>query len=251
MSVVTVIQVRTNSCRLPKKALLPLGDTSVIGFQIGRLYSCKGIGELVVATTTKESDDVLAQHLKSLGVRVFRGSEKDVLNRFYQCAKLYDAEIVVRLTGDDPFKDPSVVMSCLKLMQNDRRLDYASNTMTPTYPEGIDVEVISMSALSVANAEAELVSDREHVTPFIWRNKERFKTKDLKSSPDLSKYRLTVDYQCDYEVAKKIAANFSPRTNFSYLEIIRYLETDKSLQDLNGFIKRNEGYLYSLAKELE
>ena len=145
--IVAIIQARMGSTRLPGKSLLPFGDTSVLGYLIKRISLSKFIDKIVVATTDAELDNKIVLESNRIGVNVFRGSEQDVLERFYKAAKEYKANFIVRLTADDPFKTASIIDDAIRKLL-DENLDYCSNTISPSFPEGLDVEVFSYAALA-------------------------------------------------------------------------------------------------------
>ena len=175
LSVVAIIQARMGSSRLPGKVLAEIYGQPLLGILISRVKSSKFIDQIVVATTTERTDDILCDWLTGEGVAYFRGSERDVLDRFWQCAKLYRADVIVRVTADDPLKDSGIIDEALGMLMGSETVDYVSNTLNPTYPEGLDVEVFRFSSLEKANSEATLESEREHVTPYIWKNRVKFK----------------------------------------------------------------------------
>ena len=244
-----IVQARLWSERLPNKTLLNLvNKETILSYLISSLKHSKLISKIIVATTKDTRDDNLFNYCLEKGYNVYRGSSKDVLSRYFEAALLYDSKVIVRITADDPFKDIRVIDKCISIILEDASLSYVSNTIEPTFPEGIDVEVFRFSSLEKANNEAKTKSDREHVTPYIWRNDRKFKLKCLYAQKDYSHYRLTVDYHSDYEVAKKIAANFSTLRP-SYKQIIEYLDNNPSVRKINSGIIRNKGYLKSILEK--
>jgi spore coat polysaccharide biosynthesis protein SpsF len=197
--VTAIIQARMGSTRLPGKVLKEIQGKPILWHIIHRTKASKLIDEIIVATTTNVEDKKIMELTNSLGVRSFRGCEQDVLDRYYQAAKKFKADVIVRITADDPFKDPGVIDEVISIfLNNGDNLDYASNTIDPTYPEGIDVEVFSFTALECAWTEASSKFEREHVTPYIWRNTEKFKVKNvINKSGNLSNLRWTLDTEED------------------------------------------------------
>jgi spore coat polysaccharide biosynthesis protein SpsF (cytidylyltransferase family) len=169
MAVVAIIQARMGSVRFPGKMLKQLGDKPLIWHVIHRVQQATLVDKVVLATSVNENNKPLVREVQSYGVDSYVGDENDVLDRFYQCAKKFKATTIVRITGDCPFSDPEVIDAVISLFQK-KRLDYASNVLPPTYPDGLDVEVFSFDALEKAWKEATLQSEREHVTPYIWKN---------------------------------------------------------------------------------
>ncbi len=248
--VLAIIQARMNSTRLPSKALLDLMGKSVLEHIIERVRAAKSVSEVVVATTDTVHDDVLEAALKKMGFAVFRGSENDVLDRFYQCALPYKPELIVRVTADDPLKDPEIIDRAVGLLLADPHLDYCSNTIKPTFPEGLDIEAFRFSVLEKAHHEAKLPSEREHVTPYIWKNPGTFKTLNFEHDEDLSSWRWTMDKLDDFEFIQAIYRKFySGKSYFPYRAVIEHIKAHPELREINSGTVRNEGYLKSLQKE--
>lgn len=237
--VTAIIQARMGSTRLPGKSLKKIGSKTLIERVIDRTISTKHISTTILATTFLGEDTPLANFVsaKYSNVNIFRGHPTDVLDRYYQAAIQDKADVIVRITADDPFKDPDVIDQVIKtFLQNN--CDYASNTIEHTFPEGIDIEVCSLAALKKAHVEGKDPLDREHVTYYIWNNPAKFKLRNITSPVDYSSYRLTVDYPKDLTLAAKIYNHFEPRINFSYLEIIDFLKNNPELIKINSHIEK-------------
>ncbi len=249
--IVGIIQARTGSSRLPKKTLADLAGAPFLARVVERMRHCETLDALVLATTTEPSDDPLAELAASLGVAVYRGAVDDVLDRFYHAARMVEAALIVRITADDPFKDPAVTDHAVRLwLERPAELDYVSNTLKPTYPEGLDIEVFTRQALARAWREATLPSEREHVTPYIWKHPDRFCVLNFEHERDLSHLRWTVDYPADLTFARAVYARlYRPGEVFLMEDILRLLEAEPELARLNAGIRRNEGYLKSLAED--
>ncbi len=249
--IVGIIQARTGSSRLPKKTLADLAGAPFLARVVERMRHCETLDALVLATTTEPSDDPLAELAASLGVAVYRGAVDDVLDRFYHAARMVEAALIVRITADDPFKDPAVTDHAVRLwLERPAELDYVSNTLKPTYPEGLDIEVFTRQALARAWREATLPSEREHVTPYIWKHPDRFRVLNFEHERDLSHLRWTVDYPADLTFARAVYARlYRPGEVFLMEDILRLLEAEPELARLNAGIRRNEGYLKSLAED--
>lgn len=219
----------------------------VIAHIIERARGSRLTQQIVVATTDSPADDVLADRVRSeMKCPVFRGSEEDVLARFHHCAAAFGAHVVVRLTADDPLKDPEVIDRAVSLLMDDPSLAYCSNTLEPTYPEGLDVEVCRVEALQQAHREATRQSDREHVTPYIWRHPDLFKTLNFEHEENLSAWRWTLDRPEDVPLMVAIYRRFyKGDSRFSYRDVIDYVRSHPHLIGLNAGIARNEGYLRS------
>ena len=212
----------------------------MLNFLLNRVKKSKYISEIVVATTTSDRDNQLVSWLQNEKINIFRGSEEDVLRRFYDCAEFFHADIIVRITADDPFKDPKVIDRAVEIFLNSNTLDYVSNTIEISYPEGIDIEVFSFQALSIANTEAKSKFQREHVTPYIIENPKKFNIKNFCFSEDLSSYRLTVDHPEDFIKALKISKHFYDNPNVEFIEIIDFLKKNPKIANINSNVKSRE-----------
>ena len=201
--IVAILQARMTSSRLPGKVMKPIMGMPMIGRHIERLNRCDSLDRLVVATSRDASDDGLSAYCEGLGVRVFRGSLDDVLGRFQGAATVYGAEHVVRLTADCPLADPTVIDACV-WRHIETGADYTSNTLDCSYPDGLDVEVMTAAALRAMNAEARDPYEREHVTPFLYRHPERFSIAQLVRSAPLGDHRWTVDTPDDFEFVSRV-----------------------------------------------
>lgn len=249
--VLAITQARTGSTRLPGKVLKNIGDITLLEIHLSRIMQSKLISKLKVATTVEPDADKIVAVANKLGIESFRGSINDVLERFYLTALPEDPEYIVRLTSDCPLVDPLEIDKVIK-ESIANQYDYASNTLEPTFPDGIDVEVFKFSALKKAYQEANLKSDREHVTPYIWRNSsvnggKIFKSFSIKNQEDFSKYRLTVDTQEDFNLIENVIVNLG--FNKSWQDYIIYLNQNSELLNINSKYKRNEGYKESLKKD--
>lgn len=225
-----------------------IGNKPMIEILLTRLSKAKNLDQIVLATSTEQQDNFLAAFVKGLGYEVFQGSEKDVLDRYYQAAQSVKADVVVRITGDCPLVDPELVDEVIELFFQEK-VDYASNVQPPTYPDGLDVEVFSSASLKTAWLQALQPYEREHVTPFI-RNSLEFKATNLISQVNHSSERWTVDEYEDFEIVQKIFAYFSPRLHFSWLEILNLYDNENEMFRANHHLKRNEGAVLSSGQKL-
>jgi len=251
MKTIAIIQVRVGSTRLPKKVLLDLSGKTVIQRVIERVLAAQKVDQVVVATTINKEDLVLVKLCAEIGVSVFCGAEEDVLDRFYQAARLFKADQIVRITADCPLIDPKVIDAIVQ-----RHLqagnDYTSNTLIETFPDGEDVEVMTSAALKKAWQEAKLSSEREHVTPYIKKNNTLFKIENYFNNDDLSAKRWTIDNSEDYEFIGRIYAALGGKKKiFGMADILKHLQSNQGLEKLNHHIKRNEGYVKSLKEDRE
>lgn len=245
--IIAVLQARASSRRLPGKVLKPILGKPMLERQIERVRRANAFETLVLATSDHADDDPIATLGADIGVPVHRGSLDDVLDRFYRAAKPYAPSHVVRLTGDCPLADWSVVDDVTRFAI-EGGYDYASNTVQPTFPDGLDVEVATLAALETAWREATVGPDREHVMPFLHRQPERFSVGHYKAEPDLSGMRWTVDEPADFEMIKAVYEALYPQNPaFTTADILRFLAAHPDLAASNGGILRNEGYLRSLS----
>lgn len=247
MKVVAIIQARMGSTRLPGKVLKKLSGIPAIELLLSRLSRSNLIDEICVATSLDDENDILCQEVERLGFKVFRGSELDVLDRFYKAAIASSAEIVVRITGDCPFVDPSLVDNVVQLfLESD--VDYVSNADPPTFPDGLDVEVFSMATLQTTQISAKSAHDREHVTSYMRQG--AFSKLNFLNTRDSSKLRLTLDEERDLHLLDKISQNFYPDRYFPHEKIEDYLISNPELLEINGSISRNEGAKMSQNQKL-
>jgi spore coat polysaccharide biosynthesis protein SpsF len=247
--ILAILQARFSSSRLPGKVLLPILGRPMLALQIERLRRSARIDRLILATSLDKSDDGVEAFAKAEGVECFRGNLDDVLDRFYQAAKPHKPDHVVRLTGDSPLTDAALIDDIIRehLEQGN---DYTTNAVEPTYPDGLDAEVFRFACLEEAWREAKLPSQREHVTPFINRQPDRYRIAHYKREPDLSALRWTVDEPADYELVRIIYGELYPaKPAFATADILALLERRPELRDLNTTHKRNEGYEKSLQAE--
>jgi len=232
MKIVAIVQARMGSSRLPRKVLKDLGGATVLDRVLNRLGRSRLIQESVVATTIEPADDAIVEHCERTGRKVFRGSEQDVLDRYYQAAKYVNADVVVRITSDCPVIDPEVTDATVHAFL-DRHADYASNVLVRTYPRGLDTEVMTVQALERAWRESNKPHQREHVTPYIYENPSEFKLHGIENDTDCSRHRWTVDTPEDLELLRAIYERFGGRDDFGWREVLKLVESDPSLAEIN------------------
>lgn len=246
MKVLAILQARVSSSRLPGKVLLPILGEPMLFRQIERIRRTNRIDHLVVATSTDRSDDALVEASAARGIPCARGSLEDVLDRFVECALPYRPETVVRLTGDCPLADPRLIDAMLQSFETGD-CDYLANVSPPTFPDGLDVEVMRFSSLLEAHREAKLPSEREHVTPFLRSHPERFWLGNYMAEVDRSGFRWTVDEEQDLEFVRAVYRQLYPaKPDFSTDDILGLLEGNPQLQSLNSSLERNAGFRKSL-----
>lgn len=249
--VIALLQARTDSSRLPKKVLKIILDEPMIIHQLKRTIKSKYIDELILITSDEKSDDELTKIVINNGFKVYRGDKNNVLKRFYDSVEkleLKDEDIIVRLTGDCPLHDAVIIDEAIKAFF-DSNCDYLSNSISPIYPDGFDVEVFNYGSLKRAYLNASKKSELEHVTPYI-RNSGKFKIENLRKKPLYSGWRLTVDEISDFILISTIFEHFNS-TYFSFEQIVNYLEKNKQLLNINNKIIRNEGYEKSLREDYD
>ncbi len=245
-----IIQARMTSSRLPGKVMKKfINQQPLIGLMIERIKLCKSINEIVVAITDLPDDDILFDFLIKNKINVYRGSENDVLERFYYAAMKYKPTTIVRLTGDCPLIDIEVLEKLIKLY-NEKKPDYA--WVSETFAEGLDAEIFSMSLLELIYNNASLASEHEHITQYIHNHSHIFTRLPLINFSDDSSYRITVDNSEDFDVVSKIFEHFynkKPNQYFSFSEVKEFLDSNLDIKKINSHILRNEGLIKSLAND--
>ncbi len=247
MHTVAIIQARMGSTRLPGKVLADVCGRPLLARVIERARAIQNVDRVVVATTAGDHDRSVLEVARQHGVDAFAGNEDDVLDRFYQAAKAYCAQMIVRLTADCPLLDPGVSGRVVAVFSSGA-YDYVSNTLTRTFPDGLDTEVFSFAALDRAWTEAGLVSEREHVTPYIWKHPEHFRVANVSGERDLSEHRWTVDEPRDLEFVRAVYAKLG-EGDFGMAEVLGLLASHPELSTVNAGITLNEGYLKSLRED--
>lgn len=231
--VVIIIQARMESTRLPGKVLRNVLGKPLLSYLLERVLRVNNAELVVVATTEKEEDDKIFQFCRENGVSVFRGDEEDVLERYLQTAKFYQADTIVRITADCPLIDPCVIENVIQYyLENE--FDYVGNTLSLTFPRGMDTEVFSREALETAALQAKEKSEREHVTLFMYKHPEMFKLANVPYKINKSEYRLTVDTEEDFQLIKLILQKLYPiNPEFSLEDIIKMLDANPELPQMN------------------
>jgi len=240
--ITAIIQARIGATRFPSKMLMEIKGKTLLELYIDRVRLSKTIEKIIVATTDNKADDQIEKLVgKIAGIDCFRGSEWDLLDRYYQCAKKFSADLIVRLTPDDPFVDYEVIDKAVNIFIKEK-VDFVTNHFEPTYPEGLDIEVYSFQALEKCWKEAKLLSEREHVFPYIQNNPDKFKIINFKQEKDFSHLRWTIDYECDYEMTKKIYDYlYDKKPIFLQEDILALLQEHPEIAKINSHIKRKEG----------
>jgi spore coat polysaccharide biosynthesis protein SpsF len=249
--IIAIFQVRIGSTRLPGKVLIEIENKTLLQHVIDRVKRSNYIDEIILATTTNPQDRQIVEYAQNHNFQYFRGNEEDVLDRFYQCAKTFSAGVIVRITPDDPFKDPGVIDQAIKVFCDaDGALDYVSNTIIPTYPIGLDIEVFSFAALEKAWIEGKKPSEREHVTPYIWNHPELFRIKNFTYATDLSDNHWTLDTEKDLLFTKEVYSRlYRKNPFFTMMDILSVLQKEPELRKINSCDEKFSGYLKSLEKD--
>ena len=248
--VTAIVQARISSTRLPGKVMKEILGRPLLWHLINRLKKAQLIDKIIIATTDNEIDTPILKFAESLGIDSYAGSENDVLDRYYQTAKKYRAETIARITADCPLIDPALVDNIIRqYLENKDKLDYVQSGIS--YPDGIvETAVFSFTLLEKAWREAKLPSEREHVTPYFWKNPHLFRVLTVENNEDLSYIRLTVDDEADFQLVSEVFRNlYKDGKIFHMEEMLDFLKERPDLLELNQQTVRNEGYLESLKQD--
>ncbi|PEJ59106.1 acylneuraminate cytidylyltransferase [Bacillus sp. AFS002410] len=237
MKVVAIIQARMGSTRLPGKVLLKVLNKPLLAYQIERVKRAKLIDEIVVATTTNEIDQKIVDFCEFMSLSYYRGSEDDVLSRYFEAASLYNADLIVRITSDCPLIDPTIIDTVINEFKlNMHHIDYVSNTVQRSFPIGMDIEVMSFSLIKTINQLQLPESYREHVTPFIYRS-QKYSIKQIVQNVNKSHIRLTVDTPEDFKLISTIIEEiYSTNPFFTLLDLYDLFERKPELLTINHHI---------------
>lgn len=242
MKIVCIIQARTGSRRLPGKILLDLAGKPVLWRVLERVLASKLIKQVVVATTSEPNDQKIVDLARAYGegVAVFRGSTEDVLDRYYQAAKKFGAEAVVRITADCPLIDPEIIDKVIKAFLENKDIDLAANCLDKrTYPRGLDAEVFSFKALEKSWREAKEPPQREHVTPYLRNHPEIFKAVNVINETDLSFHRWTIDEEADYQLIKIIYDRlYAKKPQFRMKDVLELFQQEPKLITINQYVEQ-------------
>jgi len=235
-----IIQARYGSTRLLGKVLKKIKDRIILDYVIDRLKLCKNLDEIILATTTNKKDDQIEKYAKDKKIKYFRGSEDNVLSRYYEAAKKYNIDIIIRVTSDCPLIDYEIVDQVIK-KHMESKADYTSNVLKRTYPRGFDTEVFNFNVLEDANNNANKDYQKEHVTEYITEHPEKFKLINVEAKGKINRpdVRITVDTIEDFQLIEKIILHFND-INFKASDIIDYLNENPELLEINKNIKQKE-----------
>lgn len=236
--VVAIIQARMTSTRLPGKVLLDLSGEPMLARVVNRTCRAKTLDEVVVATTTRPEDEAIVDLCEQRGWPFFRGSEQDVLDRYYRTALEFKADVIVRITSDCPLIEPEIIDRLVsEFLSQYPEVDYICNSLERTFPLGLDVSVMSLNALKKAWQEDHNPSWREHVAPYIWRHPEIFRIRNVSSSIDYSCMRWTVDTIEDLTFVRKIYEHFQ-NDSFTWQDVLNLLETHPEWLEINKHVQQ-------------
>ncbi len=242
MKTALFVQARMGSARLPGKVLMQVLGKPLLEYQLERLKKVTQADMLAVLTSRLAQDDPIQNLCSKLNVSCFRGSENDVLDRYYQAALLMKTDLIVRITGDCPLIDPAITDLVIQTAKNGfPQIAYTSNSLLRTYPRGMDTEVITFNALQELQGRAKDAAEREHVTLYAYRHPEQFTLQNVSNAQDQSHYRLTVDTQEDFQLIQHILTELYPKKpDFNLSDIIALLESHPEWAQLNAHIKQKK-----------
>ena len=243
--IVAIVQARLTSKRFPKKIIQKIGESTLIEQVIKRVKLSKKIDDVILAVPNNDKHKILKKYFNKN--KIFFGSENDVLSRFYKAALKNKANKIIRICGDCPFIDPNIIDKIISIF-NKNNYDYVSNTIKPTFPDGLDVEIFSFDALKRAWKKAKSKHDREHVTQYIIKNK-KFKKYNFEYKKNLSNLRLTIDEKIDLKQIEIILSHFKNKKYFGIKEIYELYKKNKKVFLINSSINRNEGSKLNLGQK--
>lgn len=238
-----IIQARCGSTRFPNKVFADIDGKPLLWHVVNRLKYTSRIDDIIVTTTTNSEDDKIVEWCRQEQVKYFRGSENDVLNRYYNTSLAFPSDVIVRITADDPFKEPNIIdMVINKLIEEN--YDLVTNNYPPSFPEGLDCEAFTFNVLDTMEKSTNDTFEREHVTQFVYRNPDIFKIGNVASGRQLSTYRWTIDTQKDYDMVKAIYKRRQKGRKDILLmnEILDIIEKNPEIADINSNVNRSEMY---------
>lgn len=240
MRIVSTIEARMGSTRLPEKTMREMVGKPMLELIIERLKRARKLDEIVVATTTEAEDEVITRLAERTGVKWFRGSSEDVLDRVLQAAKAYQADIIVEMTGDNPLLDPELVDEAINIYLKGN-YDYVSNAIKETYPDGLNVQVFSVKVADEVASITNDPADRENVSLYIYEHPERYRLYNMEAPPEYyhPEYRWTVDTEADIQFITAVYENlYYENPSFSIADIMKLLREKPDLLKINAYIKQ-------------
>lgn len=241
MKIGIILQARSNSTRFPNKVLKKINGKSILQLVIDRLKNISNT-TLIVATTKNKNDDQICKICSKSRVMFYRGKTNDVLNRYYEAALKYEINTIIRCNSDCPFIDKQILKKMIKEYKK-KKYDYFSNILEPSFPSGLHVEILNFKTLKIANKNAVSKLEREHVTPYIYKNKKKFKIGSFKQKKNYSFHRWTIDYKEDLKFIKKIYREFNYKNSFLMDDILKLLKKKPEITKLNYFLKKKQNLL--------
>jgi spore coat polysaccharide biosynthesis protein SpsF len=242
LKIIAIVQARTGSTRFPNKVFCNLSGKPLIWHVFNRLSYSKRITKSILATTNSIKDHILEKWAIANNIDYFRGDENNVLKRYYDAAIEFSADVIIRITSDDPFKDPIIIDDLVYFFENNS-LDFAYNNNPVSFPEGLDVEIFTMDALSIANKKAKSSFEKEHVTQFFHLNNSLFKMKNFLNVKNYSYLRWTIDTEVDYEMVKIVYMHLYKNGDIFYFEdILKLIKDNPTLSKINSSVKRSLMY---------
>lgn len=243
MKINAIIQARCGSSRFPNKVFIDINGKPLIWHVVNRLSFAKTIDKIVIATTTNEKDDKIEEWCKDNNIACFRGSENDVLNRYYEASLVFPSDVIVRITADDPFKEPALIDAVVNKLISEG-YDHVTNNLPPSWPEGLDCEAFTFAALKTSEESTMDSFEREHVTQYIYHNPNKFKIGNIKSEINLSYLRWTIDKKADYEMVNSIYAHRDSNNTEILLfeEILDILKKYPEISQINSEVERSAMY---------
>jgi glutamate-1-semialdehyde 2,1-aminomutase len=248
MKIVAIVQARMGSTRFPNKVMKPIDGVPMIEILLTRLARSRLIDQIIVATSVQPQNEPLLRHVRSLGYACEQGSENNVLERYVKAASAHQADVVVRITGDCPLVDPALVDECVRRFKT-AEVDYFSNIDPPTYPDGMDIEVVMLEALKRTLLESDETHDQEHVTPYV-RTSGVFRKASMQTWENLSGLRWTVDEPADFDVVRNVFRHFAPNLHFGWREVLELQRSQPHLFLANEQTPRNEGATMGTGQKL-
>lgn len=238
-----IIQARRGSTRFPGKVFADIDGRPLLWHVVNRLRYVDSIDDIVVATTTNALDDDIETWCRDEGVKCFRGNEEDVLDRYYHASCAYPSDVIVRITADDPFKEPGVIEKVIRKLMDEGH-DLVTNNFPVSFPEGLDCEAFTIKVLKLMEESTDDPFEREHVTQYVYHNPDKFSIGNVANDRDLSSYRWTIDNKEDYEMVKAVYACRQSGSNGILLmdEILRILDANPQISKINSDVKRSAMY---------
>ena len=243
-----IVQARMNSTRLPGKVLMKLDELTVLDYVINQIRSATKCDKIVIATTNFPDDDKIVNHFANCDIDFFRGESENVLDRYYNCAKKFGIDPIIRITSDCPLIDPEILDNGITKFQNDK-VDYISNNKPRTFPYGMDFEIFSFESLETTWENAKLPSEQEHVTPFIFNNPDKFSIGRIENSQNFSGIRITIDRINDLEVVRDIVSKIKERP-ILLKNLIKLYESIPEIFEKNKHYEVDEGLKKSIRNDV-